>query len=278
MALEWVLNLSCLPKESLGDGDSTTGTDVLLECLKAGNRATAIANMARQRGDSPEGKAIVLRLARANGEFEDRKVTYEELVTEAKKLNPYASECEGCPANVRGTPFGCTGVVNYPIPAAVEQWLAELLQPSSRVGGKLFLAAIRDFKYTGEPILGYRTGGLLELPQAIKKKLKAGLFSSESVTTDQLFQAIFCMRDPLDPGHCLGILLWLGSLRLDDVSIESPDQVKSLLQLKTPADRAQRTALVTHGDHTVAGVAAFDALLHGLYHAWVLDVTLWVSA
>jgi hypothetical protein len=278
MAVDWVLNLPCPPKETLGDGDFLAGTDALLACLKAGNRAAAIADMARQHGDTPEGKAIVVRVARADGEVEDQEVSYDELVVQARQLDPLVPACEGCPANVRGRPFGCIGVVNYPIPAAVEQWLATRLQPSSAVGGKLFLAAIRDFGYTGEPIRQFREGGLFELPQAVKRKLKGGLFSSESVTTDQLFQALFCIGEPLDPGHCLGVLLWLGCLRLDGAAVETPEQAATVSRLGSPAERQQRTALVAGGDHATDGVAAFESLLQGLYRSWVLDVTLWVSA
>lgn len=278
MAVDWVLNLPCQPKETLGDGDFLGGTDALLACLKAGNRAANIADMARRTGDTPEGKAIVVRVVRADGDVEEQEVTYDDLVAQARQLDPLAPACDGCPANVLGRPFGCIGVVNYPIPAAVEQWLAGRLQPSSAVGGKLFLAAISDFGYTGQPIQQFRAGGLFELGQPVKKKLKGGLFSSQSVTTDQLFQAIFCVGEPLDPGHCLGILLWLGCLRLDGAVVESPEQALAVNRLGAAAERQQRTDLITGGDRAEAAVVSFELLLQALYRSWVLDVPLWVSA
>lgn len=278
MAVDWMLNLPCEPKESLGDGDFLTGSDELLACLKARSRAAAIADIARQRGDSPEGKSVVVRVARADGEVEDQAILYDDLVAQGEQLDPLAPSCDGCPGNVLGRPFGCVGVVNYPIPLGVEKWLADRLQPSSSVGGKLFLAAIRDFGYTGEPIRQFRQGGLLESGQAIKKKLKGGLFSSDSVTTDQLFQALFCIGEPLDPGHCLGVLLWLGRIRLDGAVVESPEQAVAVNRLAGAEERRRRTSFVTDGDHAVEGVEAFEVFLHALYRSWVLEVPLWVSA
>ena len=278
MAVDWILNLPCQPKEALGNGDLLVGTDTLLACLKAGNRAAAVADMARQNGDSPEGTSIVVRVARADGEVEDQEVCYDDLVAQNRQLDPLAPACEGCPGNVLGRPFGCIGVVNYPIPATVEQWLVDRLQPSTVVGGKLFLAAIRDFGYTGQPIQQFREGGLFELARPIKKKLKGGLFSSESVTTDQLFQALFCIGEPLDPGHCLGVLFWLGCLRLDGAVVESLEQAAAVSRLGGVAERQQRTALVTGGDPAADGVSSFELLLQALYRSWVLNVPLWVSA
>jgi hypothetical protein len=141
----------------------------LLACLKAGNRAAAIAEMARQHGDTPRGKSIVVRAAHADGEVEDRQVSYDDLVAESRRLDPLAPACAGCPANALNRPFGCIGVINYPIPRAVEEWLAGRLQPSTAVGGKLLLAAIRDFGYTGEPIEQFREGRLFEPAQPVRK-------------------------------------------------------------------------------------------------------------
>ncbi|OWK36537.1 hypothetical protein [Fimbriiglobus ruber] len=278
MAVDWVLNLPCRPKETLGDGDFLAGTDTLLACLKAGNRAAVIADMARQQGNTPEGTSIVVRVARADGQVEDQPVRYDDLVAQSQRLDPLAPACEGCPANVPGRPFGCVGVVNYPIPRAVEEWLAGRFQPSTAVGGKLFLAAIRDFSYTGQPIRQFRAGGLFESDQPIKKKLKGGFFSSESVTTDQLFQALFCVGEPLDPGHCLGVLLWLGCIRLDGTAVETPEQAAIVTQLVRTDERRQRTELVTGADLPVEGVSQFESFLSALYRSWLLDVTLWVSA
>jgi hypothetical protein len=278
MAADWVINLPCQPKETLGDGDFLAGTDTLLNCLKADNRAAAVADIARQHGDPPVGKSIVVRVARADGEVQDQRVSYEDLVAQSRRLHPLASACAGCPANVLGRPFGCSGIVNYPIPMAVEEWLAGRLQPSSAIGGTLFLAAIRDFGYTGQPIRQFRAGGMFASGQPIKRKLKGGLFSSESVTTDQLFQALFCIGEPLHPGHCFGVLLWLGRIWLDGAAVETPEQAAVVSQLGGADERRQRTALVTGGDRSVDGVAQFESLLQALYRSWVLNVSLWISA
>src|SRR5262249_24189258 len=156
---------SCPPKETLGAGDFLAGTDCLLECLKARSRAEAIAAIAQRKGESPAGKSITIRLAHADGQVTDRQVSYEDLVREAQQLTVHGVGCAGGPANVLGKPFGCIGVVNYPIRKAAEQWLLSRLQPTSTVGGKLFLAAIGDFGYTGQPLQRFRQAGLFEAKQ-----------------------------------------------------------------------------------------------------------------
>jgi hypothetical protein len=278
MAVDWVLHYSCPPKEALGGGDPLAGTERLLDCIKAGNRAAAIADIARRAGDDPRGKPIVVQVRRADGEVEERETSYDELMSEAQELRPHEAACRGCPANVLGRPFGCVGAINYPIRRAAEEWLAGRLQPASAVGGKLFLAAVRDFGYTGEPLRQFRAGGLFEADRPVRKVLKRGLFSSESVTSDQLFQAIFCIGEPLDPGHCLGILLWLGCLCIDGAVVESPEQALALNRLGNADERRGRTSLELGGEPADGGIEALQLLLRAMYASWVLDAPLWVSA
>ena len=250
----------------------------MLDCLKAGNRAAAVAEMARKAGEAPEGKTISIQVVRPDGQVDKQPVRYEELVAEAGRLAPLIPQCARCPANVLRRPFGCIGAINYPIPKVVEEWLACMLQPSTAIGGKLFLDSIREFGYTGQPIQKFREAGMFESDQPIKKKVKGGLFSSTSVTTSQLFEALFCINDPLDPNHCLGVLLWLGSIRLDGAPVETPEQAMATFRLGTPEEREQRTELVTEGDLSVDGIEQFDWFLRALYQTWVLNKPLWVSA
>jgi hypothetical protein len=45
-------------------------------------------------------------------------------------LRPVAFHCRDCPANPGGRSFGCYGVVNLPLSAEAEEWLADLLPVS----------------------------------------------------------------------------------------------------------------------------------------------------
>ena len=278
MAVDWVLHYLCQPKEAFGGGDFLAGTDRLLECLKARHRADAIAEIARRDGESPAGKSVTIRVAHADGDVNDREVTYEDLVREADQLKPHEPACAGCPANVLGKPFGCIGVINYPIRKVGEEWLVNRLQPSSAVGGKLFLAAIRDFGYTGEPLRQYRTAGLFEAGRPLTKKLKKGFFGGDAVTSDQLFQAIFCIGEPLDPGHCLGILMWLGCLRLDGAVVETPEQALAVSKLEGAKARAEGAQFDVGEPAADPAVRPMQLLLKALYSSWVLKAPLWVSA
>jgi hypothetical protein len=262
----------------LGQGDFIAGTNHLLSCLKAGSRAAAVAEMARQQGVVPAGRSVVVRTAGAEREADDQQVNYDDLLAQSRQLEPLAPICYGCRGNILNRPFGCCGLINYPISRTVEEWLAARLQPSSAVGGKLFLAAIRDFGYTGQPIQPFRAAGLFEAAQPVKKRLKRGWFASETVTTDQLFQAMLCVGTSLDPAHCFGVLLWLGCLQLEGAVIESSEQVAAVNQLREVTQRRQRTAFVTGAEPALEGVAAFERFLQAMCRAWLLEVPLWVSA
>jgi hypothetical protein len=274
MAVDWILNFSCPPKETLGAGDFLAGTDCLLECLKARSRAEAIAAIAQRRGESPIGKSITIRVANADGQVTDREVSYDDLVREGQQLTVHEPACSGCPANVLGRPFGCVGVINYPIRRPAEEWLMSRLQPTSTFGGHLLLAMIRDFGYTGQPLRRFRQAGLFEAKQPATRTLDNG----SVVSADQVFQAIFCISEPLDPGHCLCILFWLGCIRLDGAVVQTPEQALTVNRLEGAGERAALTKLDVGEPAADQGIRAMQLLLRGLYASWLLDAPVWVSA
>ena len=279
MGVDFILHYRCRPKEELGNGDVLAGTDRLLAASKARNRAEVIAELCRRDGESPEGKKVVVGLLTANdGTVRENEVTYEQLVEEGQVPTRYESECAACPGNVHGGLLGCMGYLNYPIPQASEQWLMERVQPSGSVGGQLFLRAIRDFGYTGEPIRNFRQGGLFESGRAVKKSLKRGWLAGEAVTSDQLFQAIFCIGEPLNPGHCLGILLWLGCLRLNGSVVATLEQAQAVMQLASPEQRRGEAELDIGTPTDDPALSGMQDLLRALHASWIFDVPLLVSA
>lgn len=279
MAVDFVVHYPCRPKHQLGEGDLLVGTEQILDCLKARGRAAAIAEIAERDGESPQGKSVTLRLMHAaDGQATDRKVSYEELLNESQRLAPLESECDSCPARLLEKRFGCFGAINYPIRQAGEQWLMNRLEPSSTVGGTLLLSAIRDFGYTGEIIQQFRAANLFEADRAIRKSLKRGWFSSDQVTSDQVFQAIFCVGEQLEPGHCLGILLWLGCIRVDGAVVQSPEQAMTVNRFASPTERQARTRLDVGEPASEEAVSAMQLLLRALHASWLLDVPLLMSA
>jgi len=278
MAADFILLHPCPVKQALGDGNVDAGTDRLLECLKARGRAAAVAEHHRRRGEEPAGKTITLQLYHATRGTETRQVAYEELLAQAAPLEPLEPHCRGCPANVLGRPFGCIGDVKYPIPLTTQRWLLDRIEPPGTLGGQFFLRGVADFDYTGEPLVSFRQNGLLEGATPPSRTFHVGPGNDLTLSVDQLLQGVLCVNAPLDPTHCLLVLLWLGALRFDGVGLATVDRLREAIGLTTPAERSRRVGLDLGRPHDDPAVRSMQSLLEGFFAAWVLDARLWVWA
>jgi len=63
----------------------------------------------------------------ADGTEETRIILVQEMLDLAAELDPLASYCIVCPANVSGEAFGCCGQISYPISSQAEAWLLDQL-------------------------------------------------------------------------------------------------------------------------------------------------------
>jgi hypothetical protein len=124
----------------------------------------------------------------------------------------------------------------------------------------------------------YRSGGLVEGTTPPARTLAPGPGTTRTVTVDQIFEAILCVEAPLNPSHCMLVLLWLGAMRIDGVPLASLDQMRELLEVNTPAERSQRVGLDVGPRHPEASIRALQTLLEGMFTAWVLETPLWVWA
>ena len=278
MALDWIVELDCSPKQTLGRGDHEEGTDALLGCLKARNRAAALAEAAERNGDAPEAQAIELHVAGPDGAVEARRVSYQELVAHARGLEGLEAACRGCPANVHEQPFGCIGAVPYPVTARAEQWLAERIQPASTIGGTILLEAIADLGYTGESVQAFREQGMFERREPVRLDINDGAPEARLVSTNQVFQAILDVEQPLQPSHSVMLLVWLGLLQLDGEQVTSAAQAQALSRLVSPQERQERTALTIDETPPAADVAALQWLLRAMYRSWQTGTPLQVWA
>jgi len=181
LAVNYIVNSECNAKRTLGDGDHLKGTVHILELLKARDRAAAIRDMAMRNEQSPEGLSLIVRTVNADGSTAEKSVTYEDLVSQASGLEPYISECSGCAGNFLSKPFGCFGVLNFPVRRGSEEWLMSRLQPITAIGGQLIMAAMQDFGYSGEQVKNMRAAGLFESPKPVKKAFKTALENRESL-------------------------------------------------------------------------------------------------
>jgi hypothetical protein len=280
MAADYFIHLECTPKRSLGDGDAVVGTATLLDLLKARHQAVLIQEAARRDGHSPSGISLTVRTTGPDRRPVEKTVTFEELVSKSAPLESHASACEGCPANLFSAPFGCYGIVPYPITRAAEEWLMGRVQPTSMVGGFLCNHTVEDFGYTGEPIRKMRAAGLLESSKAVTKVIEGGWLSKKTLTSDQILQGILAVGDVVDPGHCMGVLLWLGCLQLDGKPLGDASDaplVQVLSRLETPEARRSRATLDVTPPPEDRSTASLQGLLSAFHLAWILDVPILMS-
>jgi len=283
MGSDFVLHRSCRPKLEVGRGDIHAGTFRLLGMLKARNRARTISAMVKQEGKDPDTATIKVVVLGPNGP-EERDVTVASMMAEAAPLEPLGRDCAGCDACVFQASFGCFGYVNYPLTASLERWVVERIQAADTLGGDLLLRAIRDFGYDGSAMADWRRRPeLCERSTPLEAIVAKGFLSKKRVSTDQIFQALFRVGNTLDPAHCMGVLMWLGALRVQG-SVPGPGtsgNPAALIALTSATTSEQRRAIASLevGANAVESeIRGFQRLLQGLYMAWVLDLPLLMDA
>jgi hypothetical protein len=124
MAIDYVIDLNCIPKEELT-------TDGIIERLKEEERANTIIALFRQNGDQRPPSEMGFEFTRSTpeGEEERRVIVVQDLLDRAAELQPLAHHCAGCgcPANRAGRPFGCIGFIQYPVTSESETWMLDRL-------------------------------------------------------------------------------------------------------------------------------------------------------
>jgi hypothetical protein len=278
MAVDYILHLECDAKRELGSGDPVQGSLAMLEMLKARFCAEIGREQAEEEGLDPDKLSITLHDVDPDGEEHEKEVTIRELEEEAAPLQAHEAKCAGCPANFVDSPFGCVSVLHYPIAPEQEEWLMERLQPIDTLGGRLFADFIREFDVTGEIVDEMREGGFLDAEEPVVRPLGEGDGKVEC-TSNQLLETLLHVGNTLDPGHCLGLLLWLGCIRVDGEKVSDPDSeaARALLTLDSPEAREERTSFDSGPAESDPILQEVQTLLHAVYLSWVKDwpVLIW---
>jgi hypothetical protein len=280
MALDFVVHLECEAKRQFGADDAFAGTEQILALLKARNRAAAVAAAARREGMEPASASVEVGIASAGDLTSGLPTSVAALEESARPLAAHEGSCSGCPANLTEAPYGCFGALAYPIARGAETWLMERLETADRFGGRLCLDAIAQFGYSGETVAGMRSAGLFESPEPISKVMRRKLLRTTSVSSDQVLQAFFAVG-ALSPAHCLGLLLWLGVLRVDGQPVDGADAAtatRQLRELTTPESREARTSLALGEFDDDPEIRSFQRLVAAIYRAWRLGVPVLVDA
>jgi hypothetical protein len=279
MGADYILHRTCDPKAQLGGGDPLAGTERMLAMLKARTRAQAVYRLMEREGRDPATASIKVMVVTAQGP-EEREVSVAQMMAEAAPLDDLASHCAGCDACALGDTFGCVGFLRYPLTDPLERWIVERVQPADTLGGFLLLRAIDDFGYRGEPMAGWRQRReLLERPTALEATVAKRFLSATRVSVDQILQAILAVGGQLEPAHCMGVLLWLGALRIHGRvpgpgSANDPAPLVALTQASSAAERRSIAQLDVGAPHEDPCICGFQQLLFAMYAAWVIDTPL----
>jgi len=73
-----------------------------------------------------------------------------DLLAEAAPLDALSKHCQNCPANLRGTAFGCGGAIDDPITKETQRWLVSRLPDDlDTEAGQTLLSTLKDLHLDG---------------------------------------------------------------------------------------------------------------------------------
>jgi hypothetical protein len=265
MAIDYVIDYACQPKDVLS-------TEGIMERLKGRERAETIIRMFRRNGDDRPPSQMGFEFTRSTpeGTEENRVVVVQDLLDQAAELEPLASFCDGCPANVRERPFGCMSFIQYPISAAAEAWLLNRLPvPDETLVWLLLKQGVEEFNYDGESIKPMREANdtFFEVPVPAKRRL-----GELSVDANQVFETMFGVGN-INPNHAALMLLFFKAIPRDL-------EANEIMQI-TPAasDAIQRHPFLLKADpNDDESISEFKRFFYALYTAWRLNVRMIIDA
>lgn len=266
MAIDYIIDLSCEPKEKFGTHD-------ILERLKGEDRAHKIIELFRKNGDDRPPSQMGFEVTRSTpGEADETRVmVVQALLDAADELRPYAEHCQTCPANRIGMPFGCMGHIQYPITQEAENWMLDRLPvPDEPLVWLLLKQVIQEFKYDGQSIRPLRdeAGVYFESQDLPSRRL-----GELNLDANQIFEMLFVRRPVILPRQAALMLLFFGAI---DRDLEA-DTITHLDP--APPDAMEKFPFVIKPDQNDdRSISDMKAFLHALYKAWILNVYLLVDA
>lgn len=265
MAIDYIIDYDCIPKQTLG-------TEGILERLKGQERARVIIQLYRESGDDRPPSDMGFDFTRRTSEDEEtRTIVVQDVLDLVAELEPLKPHCAGCPANRTGQPFGCMGFIQYPISAEAERWLLEQLPTNKEPLVWLLLKqGVSRFQYNGEQInaLRQQSDAYFESKEVITRQL-GGI----RLDTNQAFEMIFNVGHII-PNHGAILLLFFNALERSEM--EAPEIMNLAPATDEKLNKYPFLHQVMQGDDTTT--AEIKDFFHALYMAWALDVRLLVDA
>ncbi len=264
MAIDYAIQYACVPRQSLGN-------DGIVQRLKGKARAETIIRLYRENGDQrpPDQMGFEITRNSADGTEVTETIVVQSLLDAAAALEPLAAHCAGCPANLSGTPFGCTGSINYPLSAAGEIWLLKRLPNIDEPLVWLLLRqGLDDFGYDGNEIADLRASSRTYFEDAQGFSRPLGEFQ---INSNQVFEMLFMVGD-ITPNHAAVQVLFFGGMRRD-----------------LEADAIMRLTPAAAGSHELfpflmqpepdddATISELKNFFRALWMAWLLNVRVWLD-
>jgi hypothetical protein len=264
MAVDYIIDYQCIPKQKLGAGG-------ILERLKGRARAEAVIAVYREQGDTRPASEIGFEFTRSTpeGEQETKVFVAQDILDAAEDLTPLEDFCYGCPANNTGQAFGCMAQIEYPLSEQGERWLLSRL-PDNRepLTWLLLQKTMARVGQHSEAVQTMRaTGRLFEAATPPIRRIEEFQASG-----DQLFEMLF-LTGHIRPSYAAMLLVFLGAIHRDLDADElmrlsdSPEDALTrypFLLGRDPAD-----------DRTLTQIKRF---LRALWLAWGLNTRMLLDA
>ncbi len=261
MAIDYIVDYSCVPKQTLG-------TEGILERIKERERAQNVIRIYREAGDERPLSEIGFELTRnlPDGTSDTQLIIVQNALDNAAELDPLAHHCEGCPANAAKSPFGCMNFIQYPISAAAERWLIDQLPPPELPLLWLLLRqGVQEMGYTGDTVRSLRANPVyFEERRVIGRDMVEFLF-----TADQVFEMLFLLGN-IQPAHAGMMLLFFNAVpRAVEADVIVKIMNKQLTREEIEAKFPFQMQVEEVDDPTVAEIKRF---FYALWCAWRLNV------
>lgn len=266
MAIDYVIDYDCEPKRKLT-------TDGILERIKGRERAAMIIRLFRENGDDRPPSEMGFEFTRRTpeGEEETQLIVVQDILDESDELKPLEHHCRGCPANRTGTPFGCTGFVQYPISGKAEAWLLNQL-PSIKepLVWLLLKQGVENFQYDGQTVAELRKQGDTYFEDNHAAARSLGDFS---INANQVLEMIFTVGDII-PNHAAILLLFYNAIERSE--LEADSIMKLAPATKEKIEKFPFLHQIMPIDDTTTG--DLKEFFQALWLAWSLNVKLKVDA
>jgi len=290
MAFEYLLDFGCPIKEKFGMAG-------FVQRVKDQARIDTFFEQCREMGkDEKEilNEKVTLIMS-VGGQQKSEEVRIKDLKKRADELHAIRGHCFDCPANAHHSPFGCLGMINYPISLRGEEWIMDQYSAMANPNGSFIQLMIEDNKISGNVMATQRPTGLEteEIPSSIFESVEGitrdyttATGQAITLSSDQIFEMIFGLGRWEFP-TMLSFLREFGAIDPDRASqMDVYESVRSLMRLmgQEPNDKLEDLKgdigefLLEVNDEDDRTIVQFKTFLHAIYVAYKMNAMIVTDA